>query len=70
MTDLHQQAQEQGEEALRELMDQADEGGCMCETCVVREILTAAYPTLLQLARLELDDSTTGVLRDFAQVEH
>lgn len=62
---LSQEAQEAGEKAYLELIEGED---CTCETCVVREILTAAWGVLLQMAipdleqMLEETQTTTPVL--------
>lgn len=38
---------------------------CGCETCIVREVLHAAYPAMLEIARLEAaEGSMTGERRD------
>jgi hypothetical protein len=51
--ELHhdQLAQEAGMQALMDLYEAGEEGDCVCETCIVREILTAAYEHLEILAR-------------------
>jgi hypothetical protein len=55
MTTTHEKhhdelAQEAGEAAYNDLLERGEEGDCGCETCVVREILTAAYEHLVALA--------------------
>lgn len=47
-------AQRAGEIAYEQLINDGEDGGCTCETCVVREVLTAAYPHMLTIARIEL----------------
>ena len=41
-------AQAAGEAALVELEGKLEAGGCYCDTCVVREVLEAAAPILLE----------------------
>ena len=45
-------AQRAAEEAYVELVEQ-DESECTCQTCVVRVVLEAAWPNLLEAARIE-----------------
>lgn len=58
MTDHEKAAQDAGEAAYDKLLQ--DEGGCGCDTCVVREILEAAWPHLLELARQEVRTPVVG----------
>lgn len=44
--------QNAGEQAYNEL--DIDDGDCGCDTCIVREILEAAWPLMLELARNEV----------------
>lgn len=50
-------AQKAAELAYDELIEQEDDD-CVCTTCVVRTILEAAWPNLLEAAR---EEATTGV---------
>lgn len=54
-SELERAAQDAGEAAYNAI--EFDEGDCGCETCIVREILEAAWPHLLQLARNEVATS-------------
>jgi hypothetical protein len=51
--DLLRDAHDAGEKAYRETLEGEMEGhGCACETCLVREVLVAAWP-LMRKAALE-----------------
>ncbi len=52
---LSQAAQDAGEEAYNAL--DVDAGDCGCETCIVRDILDAAWPSLRELALLLAEPS-------------
>lgn len=48
-------AQKLGEDAYESLIERSDESGeCCCTTCVVREILDAAYDHLREAARTDV----------------
>jgi hypothetical protein len=50
-------AQKAAELAVEELFER-DEDDCTCPTCIVRVVLEAAWPNVLEAAKLE---ATTGV---------
>lgn len=71
LEDLAQQAQRAAEARMRDVIDrfwaedegvedawegiEMDEPYCNCDTCLVREVLTGAWPILLEAARREAE---------------
>lgn len=56
MSEYEHAAQLAGEERLDLLFESGD---CTCETCLVREVLTAAWPHLKKLAAEEMFDAAS-----------
>lgn len=50
--DFGMEAQQAAEDRLEAYF--LDDGECGCPTCIVREVLTAAWPILLEAARAEV----------------
>lgn len=63
MTAHEAQAQAAGEEAVERLWQAEEHGECVCPTCIVREVLEAAWPHLRHVARAECADELRHVVR-------
>lgn len=61
MSEQESKAQQAGETALLAVYEDGDAGGCSCQTCVVREVLEAAWPHLRALALEEASHELMGV---------
>jgi hypothetical protein len=59
------QAQAAGEEALERLFEAEEHGECACPTCIVREVLEAAWPHLRASALEDAADDLREVVNEF-----